>query len=216
MPNTVPLEVFATVSARIASGQPRARALAEAAIDGALFDAAQAFWLGRMADEARAGRSGLAQRYGQLYAAAQAALAVPRKPEGRVWRMAAPGQVALAMPRDGAPEPRGASSTGPQQPGAGASAGGPAAPRGGPAMLGAALPPYKPRLTVEQFAAFRADLVLADDVDHPVVWERFGLDAASWPREDAYWQAAFAGDRDLFQRYLRQFQYCKALMAPRG
>jgi hypothetical protein len=207
MPTTVPLEVFAGISARIAVGHPRDEVLAEAAVDAALYESAQAFWLGRIADEARAGRTGLSQRYAKLYAAAQAALLVPRKPERRVWRMAAPGKVGLGLP--------GASSSadrvGPMTPANGGTPGAAPAPMGAPNPLA----PYKPLLTVEQFAAFRADLVLADEREHPAVWERFGLDAASWPREDAYWQAAFAGDNDLFQRYLRQFQYCRALMAPR-
>jgi hypothetical protein len=203
MPRTVPLEVFAEINARIAGGAPRDEVLAAASVEDAQFEAAQAFWLGRMSEEARAGRIALAPRYAQLFAAAQKALATPKKPERRVWRMAAPAKVAYAMPGVGA---------------SGATASSAGVMTGGAGRPSAALAtgPYAARLTLEQFAAFRADLVLADEAEHPAVWDRYGLDAVTWPKEDAHWQAAFAGDRDLFQRYLRQFQYCKALMAPRG
>jgi hypothetical protein len=194
MSKTVRLEVFAEMSARIAGGEPRAEVLAAASADDAQFEASQAFWLGRMSDEARNGRGTLAQRYADLFAAAQKALSAPKKPERRVWRMMAPAKVAFATPNASV---------------ASASSAVPLAP-------GVATGPHTARLTLEQFAAFRADLVVAPEAEHPAVRERFGLDAVTWAREEAHWQSAFAGDPDLFQRYLRQFKYCKALLEPRG
>src|ERR1035438_1910108 len=97
MSKTVRLEVFAEMSARIAGGEPRAEVLAAASADDAQFEASQAFWLGRMSDEARNGRGTLAQRYADLFAAAQKTLSAPKKPERRVWRMMAPAKVAFAI-----------------------------------------------------------------------------------------------------------------------
>src|ERR1019366_6035141 len=101
------LEVFAEMSARIAGGEPRADVLAAASADDAQFEASQAFWLGRMSDEAR---------------------------DGRVWRMMAPAKVAFATPNASV---------------ASASSAVPLAP-------GVATGPHTARLTIEQFAAFRA------------------------------------------------------------
>ena len=41
---------------------------------------------------------------------------------------------------------------------------------------------------------------------------RFGLDDTTWALEEAYWQRKLAVDQELFQRYLKRFQYCRSLL----
>jgi hypothetical protein len=71
------------------------------------------------------------------------------------------------------------------------------------------------RLSVDQLAAMRAELALAPESEHAAVRLRFGLDDGTWPHEEAHWQRKFAADKDLFQTYVKRFQYFRALLAPR-
>jgi hypothetical protein len=74
---------------------------------------------------------------------------------------------------------------------------------------------YAARLTVEQLAAMRAEVATAPEAEHAGVFERFGLDPATLELEEAHWQRRLAREPDLFQRYLRQFQYCRSLLQRR-
>jgi hypothetical protein len=205
MANVLTLERFAELSARLASGETRAEALAAASVDEQQWARSQEFWLGRMSEEAGRGRHALAQRYAKLFAAVQRRLREPKKPaRRRQWRAMAPARVAHAIPPATAPAAAASSSP-------------PAA--AGPASIPApasTAAPHVARLTVEQLAALRAELVMAPPAEHEVVRSRFGLDEATWQREEAYWQRKLAADEALFQRFLRQFAYCKALLQPRS
>lgn len=204
MANVLTLERYAELSAHLAFGETRAEALAAASVDEQQWTRSQEFWLGRMSEEAGRGRHALAQRYAKLFAAAQKRLREPKKPtRRRQWRAMAPARVAHAIPPAVA-----AAAASPSAPAAAGPASIPA-----PASMAA---PHVARLSVEQLAALRAELVMAPPSEHEVVRSRFGLDEATWQREEAYWQRKLAGDEALFQRFLRQFAYCKALLQPRG
>ena len=58
----------------------------------------------------------------------------------------------------------------------------------------------------------RAELATAPEGEHASIQARFGLDPATWQLEEAHWQRVLAGDKDLFARYLKQFQYCRSLL----
>ncbi len=198
-PNLLRLDVFAELCARMAGGESRAQVLASAAVDENLYDMSQEFWLQRMAEDARRGNDALSRRYGELFMAAQRRQLLPTQPSARRWRLSAPGPVVRRMP-----------SVAP-------SVSAPAAVSAHAAVdAPAERDAYASRLTLEQLAALRAELALAADSEHDAVRQRFGLDAATWEKEEAHWQRTLAGDESLFQRYVRQFQYCKALLQPRG
>jgi hypothetical protein len=202
MPQPMSLERYAELSARMASGQKRDEVLKSTDIDEATWETSQQYWLGKMADEAGRDRYSLAQRYGVLFKAAQAVVdGTAGRPMKRLPPRSKRQVVVHAMPVAPPPPPASAPAV--------------AAPR---SPAGAMAPPvavaasYAARLTVEQLAAMRAEIATAPDGDQPAVLQRFGLDSASWEKEEAHWQRKLALDEPLFKRYLRQFQYCKSLL----
>jgi len=193
MPQPLRLELFAELTARIASGQKRSDALATAKVDEAQWDLSQQFWLAKMADDAARDRFALAQKFAALCKAAEARLAKaaalppPPKPRERSKEV-----VVHAIPM-AAPPPVEPARV--------------AAPAPAPAA-------YSARLSVEQLAAMRAEILVSAEAQQASVKQRFGLDEATWALEEAHWQRRLAQDEDLFKRYLRQFQYCRALLKP--
>jgi hypothetical protein len=135
----------------------------------------------------------LAQKYAALYQAAQvrlakaAALPPPPKPR-EISKEVVVHAIPIAAPPPIAP-------------------GRTAAPAPGPMS-------YSARLSVEQLAALRAEILVSGEPQHAAIRQRFGLDEATWALEEAHWQRRLARDEDLFKRYLRQFQYCRALLKP--
>jgi hypothetical protein len=227
MPPAIRLDQFAELSARMAYGEKKSDALSAAKVDEGHWDQSQQFWLGKMEGEAARQRFALTNRYASLYKAAVAKLvkaakepkAAPRK-RGEVSQQVVVHSIPLATAPPAAVPPASVSPppSVPQPP--------PAAVVPPPASLGphsSVVPPaavpapvpvraYAARLTVEQLAAMRAEVATSPETDHPAVIQRFGLDASTWPLEEAHWQKRLAQDPDLFQRYLRQFQYCRSLL----
>jgi hypothetical protein len=207
MSQTLSLERFAELTVRMTSGETRSDVLKAAEIDEATWEASQAYWLGKMANEAGRDRYSLAQRYGVVFQAAQVRLGKAKPKSTRKRATAGAKRVVVhAMP------------VSPPVPAAIPSSGGPSVP---PASLsGPSLPPssiggYAARLTLEQLAAMRAEIATAEDGEQPNVLQRFGLDTSTWEKEEAHWQRKLALDEALFKRYLRQFQYCKSLLQRR-
>jgi hypothetical protein len=189
MPHPLRLDVFAELSFRMSSGATRSSVLEAANVDEAQWDVSQQFWLAKMADDAARNRFTLAQKYGALYNAAQARLAeaaaIPAPPKPReVSKEVVVHAIPVAAPPPVAP--------------------GPVAP---PAPVA-----HSARLSVEQLAAMRAEIMATPEAQHGAVKQRFGLDEATWTLEEAHWQRRLSSDADLYKRYLRQFQYCRALL----
>jgi hypothetical protein len=226
MPPAIRLDQFAELSARMACGEKKSDALSVAKVDEAHWDQSQQFWLGKMEGEAARQRFALTNRYASLYKAAFTKLAraakepkaAPRK------RSEASQQVVVhaiplttAAPAVVPPASVPAPPSVPRPPPAAVPP--PASLRSSPSVVPPASVPapvpvraYAARLTVEQLAAMRAEVATSPETEHPAVIQRFGLDAATWPLEEAHWQKRLAQDPDLFQRYLRQFQYCRSLL----
>lgn len=59
--------------------------------------------------------------------------------------------------------------------------------------------------TLMQYAALRADVIIAPDGQRPAVFERYGLTEDRDARVAAAWNAEFNADRLLFQQYLQLF-----------
>jgi hypothetical protein len=209
MPQALRLDRFAELSARMASGEKKSDVLASAQVDDAHWDASQQFWLGKMAAEASRQKFALSLKYAGFYRAAMTRLtkaAAERKVARK--REAPPQQVVVhaipVAPPPPAPVVLPPSSVRPA---------GPPLPVSPPPSV--APPPsaaYAARLSVEQLAAMRAEVATSAETEHPGIFQRFGLDGATWELEEAHWQRRLAKDPDLFQRYLRQFQYCRSLL----
>ncbi len=191
MPQPLRLELFAELTSRMTAGATRSDVLASAKIDEAHWDLSQQFWLAKMAEDATRNRFALAQKYAALYKAAQARLAraaaLPPPPKPRELSKEV---VVHAIPIAAPP---------PVEPG----------PVSAPAPVS-----HSARLSVEQLAALRAEILVSAEPQHASIKRRFGLDEATWTLEEALWQRRLADDEGLFKRYLRQFQYCRALLKP--
>ena len=204
MSQTLSLERFAELTVLMTSGETRSDVLKAAEIDEATWEASQAYWLGKMANEAGRDRYSLAQRYGVVFQAAQVRLGKAKPKSTRKRATAGAKRVVVhAMPvSPPAPLPSSPSAAPPLS----------RVPQTAPSAPPPASTGYVARLTVEQLAAMRAEIATAADGEQPNVLQRFGLDAATWEREEAHWQRKLALDEALFKRYLRQFQYCKSLL----
>jgi hypothetical protein len=207
MPQTMSLERYAELTARMTCGEKRSDVLESAHIDLETWEASQQYWLGKMAAEAGRERYSLAQRYGVLFKTAQARLLGTPMKLAR-WPARAKQVVVQAIPAAPAATPQ---SVPP------APLPLPSAPSIVPAQAPASLPApslagYTARLTLEQLAAMRAEIAVAAEAEQPGVMQRFGLDPTTWEQEEAHWQRRLAADQDLFKRYLRQFQYCRSLL----
>jgi hypothetical protein len=183
MPPPLRLELFAELGARLARGEKLSDVLAAAKVAPEHWDESQQFWLGRMADEAARNRFALNLRHAKLMKAAEARLSAPKA--RLTARRGAPIDVKKAVVY-AAPTPSAAPT--------------------------AAARPHVARLTVEQLAAMRAELATSPEDQHAAIRQRFGLDEAATPLEEAHWQRRFVDDPALFQRYVRQFQYCRSLL----
>jgi hypothetical protein len=212
---TLNLQRFAEVSAEIQFGRPVAQVLEAHQIPADIWDRTQTFWLDKMAGEAEKGRLGLSNRYSELFVRHQAKLAREEKEKARQLdhRMRSVENVVAAIPDVEAPPL--------PMPGAGqVQAPAPVMPSApAPVMPSAPAPvmpaaPYMARLTVQQFASLRAELVTTPEDQHEACRQRYGLDARTWSKEEAEWQRRMA-DKQVFQQYLQHFQYFRALMAPR-
>jgi hypothetical protein len=222
MPRAIQLQLFAELSARMQAGDKKSDVLASAKVEDADWDQSQEFWLGKMAAEAQKGRFALSQKYAALHQAAAAKLAaasqaaVELQPARK--RAVSPQVVVHAIPLAGRPpSPQATSATDSPSPVAvppsiAAASPAPASVPPPPSTPPSAIVAYTARLTVEQLAAMRAEVATSPEGDHPAVLQRFGLDAATWELEEAHWQRRLATAPDLFQRYLRQFQYCRSLL----
>jgi hypothetical protein len=220
MPQAMRLERFAELTARMQAGEKRSDVLASAQVDEEHWEHSQQFWMGKMADEAARNRFALSRRYAALFGAAQARLtkaaaARPTRPRLR----GASGPV-IVHPIPVAPPPLAPIPPVPPAP-VSVPAVVPASVSTSPpgsipgrsfTPLPASIPSYGARLTVEQLAAMRAEIAVAPEAEHPAVLQRFGLDATTWDLEEQHWQRRLAADKDLFARYLRQFQYCRSLL----
>lgn len=212
MPQALRLDRFAELSARMASGEKKSDVLSSAQVDEAHWDASQQFWLGKMAQEAGRQKFALSQKYASLYRVAMAKVtkaAAERKAVKKREPVQQQQVVVHAIPVAPAPPPPVAVVPPPA----------PVSVRGGPPSVPpprSVTPPpmsvYAARLTVEQLAAMRAEVATTAEAQHPDVFRRFGLDPTTWELEEAHWQRRLARDPDLFQRYLRQFQYCRSLL----
>jgi hypothetical protein len=63
-----------------------------------------------------------------------------------------------------------------------------------------------PRLTLEVYAAFAAEIALKP-VDVAEIRERYGLTDVMHTSEDEAWQRRFSSDRDTYVRYAKLFQH---------
>jgi hypothetical protein len=208
MPQTLSLERYAELTARMTCGEKRSDVLESAHIDLETWEASQQYWLGKMAAEAGRDRYSLAQRYGVLFKTAQSrVLGIPMKLAR--WPTRNKQVVVQGVPAIPVPAPKSPVEAPPPLPSSPSVASVPATPQ---ALPPASIAPYTARLTLEQLAAMRADMALAPEGEQPGVMQRFGLDPTTWEQEEAHWQRRLAGDQDLFKRYLRQFQYCRSLL----
>lgn len=80
--------------------------------------------------------------------------------------------------------------------------------RGAPAAASA---PRAPRLTLMEYAALRADVLVSSEESRAEVYALFGFTEADDAAESAAWNARFTADRELFQRYMQLFSYLRAL-----
>jgi hypothetical protein len=195
------VELFARLTARIEAGARRDQVLASESVDVARWERTREYWLDRMSHEAESERFGIAHLYGKAFKAEQERIGdgargshgEPRAiRRGRIaeWRSAAT-TVAAAPTTSDAVGGRGSEPTSPLA------------------------PPHAATLTLEQLAAMRAELATTSEPEHPAIRERFGLDAASWAREEAHWQGRLRSDPELFRRYVGRFQYFRALLQRR-
>jgi hypothetical protein len=206
MPQPLRLELFAELTSRMASGETRSAVLESAKIDESHWDLSQQFWLAKMADDAKSSRFGVAQKYADLYKAAQARLAkaaaLPPPPKPRELSKEIVVH-AIPLPPPSVPGP-------PSAPGSAPGSGPGSAPGSAPRSSGPIS--YSARLSLEQLAALRAEILVSPEAQHAAIKQRFGLDEATWALEEGHWQRRLAKDDDLYKRYLRQFQYCRALL----
>jgi hypothetical protein len=200
-PNARPpltLERFADLAARIEAGAPRDQVIASESIDLEHWERTKEYWLERMSREGEKERFGIAHRYGEAFKAAQARIGDGARGARREPRAIRRGRIA---------EWRGAANSASEDR---AAVSGAAAAPGVPTAA-----PRAARLTLEQLAAMRAELATTSEPEHPATRERFGLDAASWAREEAHWQERLRADPKLFKTYVSRFQYFRALLQRR-
>ena len=198
MPEALSLERYAELIARMTSGEKRGVVLESAQIDLETWDSSQQYWLEKMATEVGRARYSLAERYGVLLKAAQSRL---DGTAGRPMRRLPPRRkrqvVVHAMPE--------APKAAPSAPSAVAASPAPGGPMAPPPTVAA----YAARLSLELLAAMQAEIATAPGGGRDAVLQRFGLDTTAWEKEEAHWQRQLARDQDLFNRYLRQFQYSR-------
>jgi hypothetical protein len=192
MSKALRLDRFAELGARMAAGEPRAVVLAAESVDETTWQRSQEFWFARMAEEVQKSRFVLAQRYASLYVAAQGRLAKSKPPR------------AVARPNHGA-----RANVVPALPAPSSVTPGTESPRGN---FSSHAPPYRARLTLQQWAAVRAEIATQPDSEHEAIKGRFGLDGTTWPEEERHWQRQLATEAALFAQYVRHFQYCKSLL----
>lgn len=68
-----------------------------------------------------------------------------------------------------------------------------------------------PRLTLMEYAALRADILVSSEASRAEVYALFGFTEADDTAEAAAWNARFTADRELFARYMQIFNYLRAL-----
>jgi len=196
------LAEFARVSAFIDAGLPRDEVLEEAGILPDDWDYSQTTWLDRIGGQVRQQKYTLHARYAELFEKARKAANQVLRNKRRKLK----GVMPVAPTARMSPILVSAQLVRPQA----SRGGGSAQPAAKPAAL-----PATPRLTVEQLATLRAELVLAPDKAEEIR-DRFGLNERSHEQEDAIWKERFGADKDLFQRYVKLFQYYRGLLAPRS
>jgi hypothetical protein len=220
---------YADLSAQITAGLQRDEVLREAGVSIEDWEAAQTTWPARMARDSAAGRHALAERYAKIFLQrlGEAALTRRRPRPSLEGPLPSPPVVerspvialdALRVEAASSPRAPQSPSVAPSAPmpirtplPIPASGSVPAPASRTPSVLPPA--PGAPRLTLEQFAAMRAELVLAPEPEHPAIVGRYGLAGEAWAAEEQQWQRLLASDRAIFERYLQRFQYMRGLFA---
>jgi hypothetical protein len=201
-PKLLSLAEFAHVTAFVDAGLRREDVLKEGGILPADWEHTQETWLARMAQQAGQGRYALYARYTELLnterKAAFSALRSKRSKLKGIMPVPPVQRMSPILASPGLLKPRGPSVG--------------VAVRQAPTKQQTA--PTTARLTLEQLATLRAELVLAPDTAGEIR-ERFGLSERTHEQEDAIWQGRFQKDKELFQRYVKLFQYFRSLLAPR-